>query len=139
MCESTGAGCCEGRDGEKSGPASLTTTLVAECHSQHSQGPVYFSYHRYKSGPDARHPDVSLSIASQTLTQGERSGQIAVVELWYYISAMALLTLGTHAARTIAGLSVSLSVCLRLFSHCNRQPGGIRAIPTAQVQQALEE
>ena len=34
--------------------------------------------------------------------------------------------------------SVSQCVCLRLFSHC-RQRSGIRAIPTAPAQQALEK
>ena len=34
-------------------------------------------------------------------------------------------------------LSVSQCVCLRLFSHC-RERSGIRAIPTAPAQQAIE-
>ena len=42
------------------------------------------------------------------------------------------------AARvTVLVLSVSQCVCSRLFSHC-RQRSGIRAIPTAPAQQAIE-
>ena len=45
----------------------------------------------------------------------------------------------TCAARvTVLGLSVSQCVCSRLFSHC-RQRSGIRAIPTAPAQQAIEK
>ena len=42
------------------------------------------------------------------------------------------------AARvTVLGPSVCQSVCPRLFSHC-RQRRGIRAIPTAPAQQAIQ-
>ena len=51
-----------------------------------------------------------------------------------------LLTLGAHAQRGLlylVRLSVCQSVCPRLFSHC-RQRRGIRAIPTAPAQQAIQ-
>ena len=47
-----------------------------------------------------------------------------------------IITLGAHAQRGLQ-YSVSMCVCLRLFSHC-RQRSGIRAIPTAPAQQAIE-
>ena len=50
------------------------------------------------------------------------------------------LTLGAHAQRGLqylVCLSVSQCVCPRLFLHC-RQRSGIRAIPTAPAQQAIE-
>ena len=47
VCESGGAGCCEDRDWEKSGPATLTTPLLAECDCHCCRGSLLLHQHRF--------------------------------------------------------------------------------------------